>query len=86
MPLGKGVRYRVKTMKGGKRVRLAFKGSQVVEAKNIDTGATHTPSEFAAERKGRKRGKKKKQKKAVSKTAVARFRSRLANLRSKRKK
>jgi hypothetical protein len=51
MPLGKGVRYRVKqTAKGP--VRLAFKGSgQVIEAKNLKTGATHTPQEFAAERK-----------------------------------
>lgn len=30
MPLGKGVRYRVKK---GKRVRLAFKRNKVVEAK-----------------------------------------------------
>lgn len=41
MPLGKGVRYRVKhTPKGN--VRLAFKGDKVVEAKNLKTGATHT--------------------------------------------
>jgi len=33
MPLGKGVRYR---MKDG--VRLAFKGNTVVEAKNMKTG------------------------------------------------
>lgn len=82
MPLGKGVRYRVKTTKGGKRVRLAFKGSRVVEAKNIDTGAKHTPAEFAAERKGRK-GKKKAR--GPKKAAVARFRARLANLKAKRK-
>ncbi len=31
MPLGKGVRYRVKTTSKGK-VRLAFKGNKVVEA------------------------------------------------------
>lgn len=31
MPL-KGVRFRVKTMKSGKRVRLAFRGKKVVEA------------------------------------------------------
>lgn len=51
MPLGKDVRYRVKTTSSGRRVRLAFRGSQVVEAKNIDSGATHTPSEFAADRR-----------------------------------
>lgn len=33
MPLGKGVRYRWKTTKSGKRVRLAFKNNKVVEAK-----------------------------------------------------
>jgi len=49
MPLGPGVRYR---MKNG--VRLAFKGKgRVVEAKNMQTGATHTPREFAADRKAR---------------------------------
>ena len=46
MPLGKGVRYRVK---GG--VRLAFKGARVVEAKSLETGAMHTPAEFAADRR-----------------------------------
>lgn len=46
MPLGKGVRYR---MKDG--VRLAFKGDRVVEAKNMKTGATHTLAEFARDRK-----------------------------------
>ncbi|MEK7766437.1 MAG: hypothetical protein AAB368_09385 [bacterium] len=46
MPLGKDVRYR---MKNG--VRLAFQGKgQVVEAKNMKTGATHTPKEFARDR------------------------------------
>ena len=51
MPLGKGVRYRVKTTKSGKKVRLAFKGKgNVVEAKNLETGATHTPKEFAHDR------------------------------------
>ena len=47
MPLGPGVRYRYKP---GTKVRLAFKGNQVVEAKNMKTGATHTPSEFARDR------------------------------------
>lgn len=45
MPL-KGVqRYRT-TTKGGKKVRLAFgKGNVVLEAKNLDTGATHKMTE-----------------------------------------
>jgi len=54
MPLGPGVRYRVKTQ-GGKKMRLAFKGDEVVEAKNLKTGATHTSKEFAKDRRGRKR-------------------------------
>lgn len=33
MPLGKGVRYRWKTTKSGKEIRLAFKGSKVIEVK-----------------------------------------------------
>lgn len=47
MPLGKGVRYRM-TDSG---VRLAFKNGQVVEAKNMETGKTHSAKEFAADRK-----------------------------------
>lgn len=56
MPLGRGVRYRTKkTSKGS--VRLAFKGKgRVVEAKNLSTGATHTPEEFADDRRRAKRG------------------------------
>ena len=50
MPLP-GARYRYKK---GTNMRLAFKGNKVVEAKNMKTGATHTPEEFAADR-GRKR-------------------------------
>ena len=54
MPLGKGVRYRVVT-RGGKKIRLAFRGKKtVVEAKNLKTGATHTASEFARERRVRR--------------------------------
>lgn len=45
MPI-KGARYRVTTTKSGKKVRLAFKGNKVVEAKNLKSGATHTPAEF----------------------------------------
>jgi hypothetical protein len=48
-----GARFRVKT-EGGQKVRLAFKDNEIVEAKNLKTGATHTPAEFAKERKGRK--------------------------------
>jgi len=33
MPLGPGVRYRYKTYPSGEKVRLAFKGSKVVEVK-----------------------------------------------------
>lgn len=55
MPI-KGARYAVKTTPSGKKIRLAWKGGKVVEAKNIKTGATHTQSEFAkeAKRKARK--------------------------------
>ena len=48
MPLGPGVRYRM----GPHGVRLAFRGNKVVEAKNMKSGATHTPAEFAKDRKG----------------------------------
>lgn len=34
MPLGKGIRYRVKRTKKGK-VRLAFRGNKVIEAKKL---------------------------------------------------
>ena len=47
MPL-KGARYRVVQSKKGP-VRLAFKGSEVVEAKNLKTGAMH--KEMAADHK-----------------------------------
>lgn len=59
MPLT-GVRYRVVT-RGGKKIRLAFRGKgKVVEAKNLESGATHTPEEFERERKGKIRGARKK--------------------------
>ena len=52
MPLSQSVRYRVKTTDSGKKIRLAFtKDGMVIEAKNLDTGATHTPAEFAQDRK-----------------------------------
>ena len=56
MPVPKGVRYRY-TTKGGKKIRLAFKGRKVVEAKNMKTGATHTPAEFKRDARKRKRRK-----------------------------
>ncbi len=52
MPLGPGVRFRYAP--GGK-VRLAFRGGKVIEAKNMKTGATHTPAEFAADAKRKKK-------------------------------
>ena len=52
MPLPSGTRYRVKTTRSGKKIRLAFLGPRtVIETKNLKTGATHTPSEFAKDRK-----------------------------------
>ncbi len=59
MPLN-NVRYRVKQTSKGP-VRLAFKGSTVVEAKNLKSGAVHTSSDFKKDRlkakaKGRKLG------------------------------
>lgn len=55
MPM-KDARYAVKTTKTGKKVRLAFKEGEVVEAKNMATGATHTPAEFRTDKA--KRAKK----------------------------
>ena len=54
MPLNQPVRYRYKK---GTNIRLAFvKGTnRVIEAKNTKTGSTHTPAEFARERKSRLR-------------------------------
>lgn len=54
MPLGKDIKYRVKQTSKGP-VRLAFKGNSVVEAKNMKTGAVHTPSEFKADKKSNKK-------------------------------
>ncbi|KKK62651.1 hypothetical protein LCGC14_3002210 [marine sediment metagenome] len=59
MPLS-GVRYRMHKTDG--LTRLAFRGGSakaktgtVVEAKNMRTGATHTPAEFAADRRKQRR-------------------------------
>ena len=35
MPTPKGTRFRVKTTKGGKKVRLAFHKGKVIEAKRL---------------------------------------------------
>jgi hypothetical protein len=51
MPVGPG-KYRVMTTKGGAKIRLHFgPGGKVNEAKNLKTGATHTPAEFKADAK-----------------------------------
>lgn len=59
MPI-EGARYRT-VKRGGKTIRLAFKGprdgGKVVEAKNLKTGATHTPAEFAEDRRRGSRSK-----------------------------
>jgi len=50
MPIPDGARYRV-VKRGGQKIRLAFVGKgRVVEAKNLRTGATHTPADFKADR------------------------------------
>ena len=47
MPMPGGGHYRVKTTDSGKKIRLHFtSGGMVNEAKNLATGATHTPAEF----------------------------------------
>lgn len=57
MPI-KGARYAVKTTSKGKKVRLAFKNKEVVEAKNLKTGKKHTEAEFKADKKKKKTKKK----------------------------
>jgi hypothetical protein len=55
MPVSKE-KYRVTTTKTGKKVRLHFTSKGTVdEAKNLETGATHTAAEFKADRKKRKK-------------------------------
>lgn len=47
MPLPGGGRYRVTTTESGKKIRLHFTtGGRVNEAKNLSSGATHSPAEF----------------------------------------
>lgn len=54
MPLPKGTRFGVKkTPKGN--IRLAFnKKGEVIEAKNLKSGKTHTQAEFKKDRKKKK--------------------------------
>ena len=54
MPLGKNVRYAMRKTKKG-MVRLAFKDGKVVEAKNMKTGKVHTPAEFKADKKSKRK-------------------------------
>ena len=61
MPLGPGVRYRMKDTSKG-MVRLAFKGGKMVEAKNMKTGATHTMADRLTEMKTSGRFKKRRRK------------------------
>lgn len=51
----RNVRYRYKK---GTKIRLAFRGNTVVEAKNMKTGKVHTPAEFKTDKKRRKRAKR----------------------------
>jgi len=56
-----GAHYAVTTTDKGKKVRLAFVGKgkgHVVEAKNLKTGATHTPAEFGEDVEKRKDNEK----------------------------
>ena len=53
MPLPRGTRFRYKK---GTNIRLAFppgapkRGASPIEAKNMETGAVHTPEEFRADK------------------------------------
>ena len=49
-----GAKYRY-AKRGKKKIRLAFANGKVVEAKNMANKKTHTPAEFAADRKKVKR-------------------------------
>jgi len=49
-----GAKYRMKQTGKGP-VRLAFQDNAVVEAKNMKTGAMHTPAEFKADKKKSKK-------------------------------
>jgi hypothetical protein len=62
MPIEGNVRYRFKQLSGGRKQRLAFRGTDgdVVEAVTYDakghkTGVHHTPAEFRADAKAKKK-------------------------------
>ena len=55
MPLGPGVRYRVKKTSKGP-IRLAFRGNKVIETKNMKTGKMHSVlADNIRKKKSRKR-------------------------------
>ena len=58
MPTGPG-KFRVMTTSKGKKVRLHLTPLEVVdEAKRLSSGATHTPREFAVDKRKRRKTKK----------------------------
>ena len=58
MPLPHGARYRVKTTKTGKKIRLAFRDNKVIEAKKLP-GHSSSAFETAVERRiSRRQGKR----------------------------
>jgi hypothetical protein len=60
MPLGPDVKYRFKK---GTHTRLAFApGGKVIEAKNMQSGKTHTPAEFEEDREGKANDNAKEEK------------------------
>jgi len=61
MPI-KNARYRYKK---GTKQRLAFVKGKVVEVKNMQTGAMHTPAEFAEDRKQQMKHMAKKGRKST---------------------
>lgn len=56
MPVNEDGRFRVMTTPKGKKVRLHFKrNGEVDEAKDMESGATHTAAEFKADKAKQKR-------------------------------
>lgn len=57
MPLPKGTRFRVRTLKGGGKQRLAFKKgtNQVIEVKNLSSGRVKKVQRKKARRSQRRR-------------------------------
>lgn len=56
MPLPKGTKYRFVK---GTPMRVAFYKGHVIEAKNMQTGKTHTHAEFKADARKKKKKRKK---------------------------